>query len=216
MRQSRWTMATEVAALYVASNGIYQRLLGDAYCWDEQRDARLYAGPYPVIAHPPCERWGRYRGGGPMLAKTPRQKKLGDDGGCFAAAIRCVRRYGGVLEHPEASHAWRAHDLLHPRWREGWIRAGDGLGYTCCVAQGNYGHRSRKLTWLYYVGKAVPPELDWSIPRLQVRLDDGYHSKEERAKAIKCRVLARLSHPERVATPEPFARLLVTIALGAR
>jgi hypothetical protein len=70
------------------------------------RDARLYAGPYPVVAHPPCERWGRYWGGAP--AQFPRLK-LGDDSGCFAAALAAVRKFGGVLEHPEGSHAFGEH-----------------------------------------------------------------------------------------------------------
>jgi hypothetical protein len=75
---------------------------------DEARDARLYAGPWPVVAHPPCERWGRYWHGGPS-ARVRRVK--GDDAGCFASALASVRRYGGVLEHPAASSAWRAFGL---------------------------------------------------------------------------------------------------------
>ena len=107
-----------VAALFVATDGCYFGL-PDVDPWDVRRDARLYAGPHPVVAHPPCERWGRYWGGGPMLHGTPRQKKLGDDDGCFASALASVRRWGGVLEHPEASHAFAAHELRAPAWRKG-------------------------------------------------------------------------------------------------
>lgn len=55
-----------IAALYVARGGCYFGL-PDVDPWGEERDARKYAGPWPVVAHPPCERWGRYWGGGPML-----------------------------------------------------------------------------------------------------------------------------------------------------
>src|SRR5438270_12997283 len=95
------------AALFVEANGVYFGL-PNVDPWDKRRDARLYAGPYPVIAHPPCERWGRYWGGAPW--QTERKTK-GDDGGCFAAALAAVRRWGGVIEHPEASHAWTAFGL---------------------------------------------------------------------------------------------------------
>src|SRR3546814_9884059 len=57
-------------------------------------------------------------------------------------------------------------------------------GFTCCVEQGWYGHRARKATWLYVNG-FIPPLLKWrKAPGDFVRLDDGYHSKEERARAI--------------------------------
>ncbi len=201
---------TDVSVLYCDPRGPYPGLVAD--WWDEKRDARGYAGPNPVVAHPPCERWGRYWGGGPMLAGTPKQKKLGDDGGCFAAALAAVQRWGGVLEHPEASHAFRAFGLTLPRWREGWTRS--GTGYVCCVAQGNYGHRSRKLTWLYYSGAPKPPELDWSIPPpAQYRLEDGFHSKEEREKKRKLGIVSRLSYFERRESPLPFANLLLELAV---
>lgn len=92
-----------IAALFVESDGAYFGL-PHVDPWDEPRDARRYSGPLPVVAHPPCQRWGRYWHGAP---NKPRQHRLGEDGGCFAAALTAVRNYGGVLEHPAHSHAWR-------------------------------------------------------------------------------------------------------------
>ncbi len=201
-----------IAALYVATGGCYFGL-PNVDPWDRARDARLYAGPHPVVAHPPCERWGRYWSGGPS-AKVRRQK--GDDGGCFAAALASVRRWGGVLEHPEASSAWAAHGLLAPPRCGGWFAAGDFLGFTCCVEQGHYGHRARKATWLYAAGVLTLPSLKWGKSAASVRLDDGYHSAEERRRAVKTGVRQRLSKNQRAATPLPFRDLLISIARSAR
>lgn len=112
--------------------------------WDEARDARNYAGPHPVVAHPPCERWGRYWGGGPMLHGTPRQKKLGDDGGCFAAALDAVRRFGGVLEHPEASHAFRHFGLPRPSFNGGWTEPDQYGGGPAAWPRGTTGTPRRR------------------------------------------------------------------------
>jgi len=49
---------SRMAALFVDPNGVYAGL-PDVDVWDEARDARLYAGPWPVVAHPPCARWGQ-------------------------------------------------------------------------------------------------------------------------------------------------------------
>lgn len=192
-----------IAALFVATGGCYFGL-PDVDPWDATRDARTYAGPHRVIAHPPCERWGRYWNGGPS-ARVPR--KMGDDAGCFASALASVRTYGGVLEHPEGSHAFAAHGLARPAWRAGWQAAGDSIGHVCCVAQGNYGHRARKLTWLY-AARVPLPELDWSIP---APLDQRYHSREERARAIKTGVCQRLSKGQRIATPVEFRNALIAM-----
>ena len=66
-----------VAALYVERDGAYYGL-DNVDPWDAERDARTYAGPWPVVAHPPCERWGRFWHGS---TRKPHQFKLGDDGG---------------------------------------------------------------------------------------------------------------------------------------
>jgi hypothetical protein len=200
-----------IAALYVATSGCYYGL-PDVDPWDQARDARLYTGPHPVVAHPPCERWGRYWFGGPS-AKVRRVK--GDDGGCFAAALASVRKWGGVLEHPEASSAWLAHGLLAPPKSGGWIPAGDWQGWTCCVEQGHYGHRARKATWLYAVGVELP-ELPWGSSGTRSRLDQGYHSAEERRRDQRTGKGQRLSKGQRLATPLPFRDLLLSIARTAK
>ena len=195
-----------IAALYVQRGGSYWDLEG-VDPWDEARDARQYAGPWPVVAHPPCQRWGRYWSGGPS-AKVRRE--LGDDGGCFAAALASVRQWGGVLEHPEASHAWRRFGLIAPMRGGGWSVAGDGIGWTCCVEQGAYGHRARKATWLYAV-RCELPRLSARASGDFVRLE-GFHSPEERKRAIKTGACQRLSKHQRAATPHEFRDVLIAMA----
>lgn len=108
-----------VAALFVEKRGVYSGL-EDVEVWDEARDARIYDGPHRVVAHPPCQRWGRYWHGGPSVRV---RKTKGDDNGCFASALASVRRWGGVLEHPEASAAWAAFGLAAPP-QERWVDHG--------------------------------------------------------------------------------------------
>ena len=98
-----------IAALFVDPHGCYAGLEG-VDLWDEGRDARLYPGPHPVVAHPPCARWCRLA----ALTEARYGLRQGEDGGCFASALASVRRWGGVLEHPASSKAWSAHDLLAP------------------------------------------------------------------------------------------------------
>lgn len=197
-----------IAALYVDPRGAYAGLPG-VELWDQERDARTYPGPHPVVAHPPCERWGRYWHGGPS-AKV--RRVLGDDGGCFAYALDAVRRFGGVLEHPEGTYAWKVHGLNLPPRVGGWIAADWDGGWTCCVEQGHYGHRARKATWLYAQGVELP-SLAWGRSEASARLDDGYHRRQERI-AAKARgrdsgARERLSKAECSATPREFRDVLL-------
>lgn len=203
-----------IAALYVQADGCYVGL-PDVDPWSESRDARTYAGPHPVVAHPPCERWGRYWSGGPS-ARVRRVK--GDDGGCFAAALAAVRRWGGVLEHPKDSHAWAAFGLQRPPPGGGWVAADMLGGWTCTIEQGWYGHAARKRTWLYAFGVDLPT-LRWGrAPGTFRRLDAGYHSADERKigeaerRAARRGALERLSARQCAATPAEFRDLLISIA----
>lgn len=144
------------------------------------------------------------------------RRQKGDDGGCFAAALAAVRKWGGVLEHPEASSAWAAFGLIAPPKSGGWVGAGDFIGWTCCVEQGHYGHRARKATWLYAVRTALP-DLIWGPSAAEARLDEGYHSAEERRRATKAKPAGRrLTSREAAATPIPFRDLLIEIARSRR
>lgn len=204
-----------IAALYVDHRGSYIGLPGvDA--WDEKRDARLYAGPWPVVAHPPCQRWGKFWFGQPLHVKRTGERKVkGDDGGCFKAAINAVRLWGGVLEHPWGSHAWEHFSLTLPPRKGGWIQA-DAMGWTCCVEQGRYGHYARKPTLLYVVG-CERPELDWGIG--EPRYDPELIAKKglkwvKRLGEVGAKGGGTDSKP-RIGTPEPFRDLLLSIARTA-
>ena len=198
---------TKIAALFVQTNGCYFGL-PDVDPWDKERDARKYRGPHPVVAHPPCQLWVNFaalnfkRYGG-------EHNRPGNDGGCFASALASVRRWGGVLEHPASSNAWKVHGLDHPTrqgWSDGhvWYRErGQGprlWQFECEVWQSAYGHPARKRTWLLYVGLERPLELDWSRPvgTHQVGWFD--------------RIKPTLNKREANATPTAFRDLLINVA----
>jgi len=190
-----------IAALYVATDGCYFGL-PNVDPWDEARDARKYAGPWPVGAHPPCARWGNFWWSARHLGKG-----LGDDEGCFGAALQAVRTYGGVLEHPSGSRAWPRFGLAEPGvagWRRGLF---DADGWTTEVHQRNYGHRANKCTWLYYVGD-TPPPLDWSAPAAPA----AWCSTDRPMAELRARGVELMGKRERKATPVPFRDLLIRMA----
>ena len=202
----------EASALFVETHGAYWNLDG-VDPWDQARDARDYAGPHPVVAHPPCQRWGRFWHGS---TRKPHQFKLGDDAGCFESALESVRRWGGVLEHPADSRAWDWFFLKRPKRGEGWVRA-DDYGHTCYVEQGHYGHISRKPTWLYACGVELP-ELNWE--RLPQRLHPTALAKYGYEKARRIGVVAMIGGKNKTAirnaTPLPFRDLLLSMARSVR
>lgn len=148
-------MRTDVSALYVDRLGPYPKLVAD--WWDEKRDARNYAGPNPVVAHPPCGPYSKQR-----------HNYRGAEHDCAPRALEQVRQFGGALEHPAESKFWTYASLPLPAkplslmgghgWRGGEMYAGlmvetDSFGgFTVAVEQCAWGHVARKPTWLYFVG----------------------------------------------------------------
>ena len=192
-----------IAALFVQPHGCYSTLpfVDD---WPESRDARLYNGNLPVVAHPPCQLWGNLcavnyaRWGG-------EHNHPGNDQGCFASALKHVRRCGGVLEHPAMSKAFSAHNITPPK-SMGWQSVTCG-GWVCEVWQSAYGHRANKATWLYCYGKNAPEELNWA--RITGTYQIGYPDKRGKAKNKPT-----LSKHEANATPVNFRDALIRLALN--
>lgn len=209
-------MITNIVALFVKTGGCYFNVPG-VDPWDAKRDARLYNGDCPVVAHPPCQRWGKMWFGQPLaISKGAPKKKLGDDDGCFQSALGDVREYGGVLEHPKGSHAWKHFGLPIPEDDGGWTEPDEFGGRSCCVEQGKYGHYARKPTWLYAVG-IIFPELDWGVS--EARYDPVVVARMglKRAKRlgeVGAKGGGKDSSP-RVSTPIPFRDLLISMARSA-
>jgi hypothetical protein len=190
-----------VAALYVNTGGVYFGLEG-VDPWDKERDARLYDGPYPVVAHPPCNHWCQLAS---VNAARYATFKIGDDDGCFEAALRSVRMFGGVLEHPAYSLAWIEFGLPVPG-HGGWTQAMDDPGWTTAVSQVAYGHAARKRTWLYAVGCDLPA-LNWSEPQARGQVGSGPHPG---TKAL------RLQGGKSSSTPPEFRDALIAMARTSR
>lgn len=203
-------MAATVAALYIDPRGHYPRL-PDCDCWPVERDARLYVGPLPVVAHPPCGPWGRLR----HLYK-------GNEHDCALRAVEQVRAFGGVLEHPAGSLLWEACDLPPPQWH--WAaRLGYPLivdkhgGFTVELDQCEWGHHARKRTWLYLCG--VPREALEPRPypgRPPTHYVSGGRHASSRSGAIVPEGVKVCSAEQRRATPPLFAEYLVRLARRAR
>lgn len=194
-----------IAALFVQSRGAY---FNDPRFdpWDEPRDARKYQGPWPVIAHPPCQRWGRL-GFANWRRYGGEHNRPGNDGGCFASALASVRKYGGVLEHPAGTMAWPAFCIPRPP-SIGWGRV-SAREWVCEVWQSAYGHRANKATWLFYVSDYAPFNLNWSRPA-------GTHWVGFQNRRKKSKSKPTLSKKEANMTPAPFKELLYRLSIYMR
>lgn len=195
-----------VAVLYCDPRGSYADAPG-VELWDEARDARLYDGPHPVVAHPPCARWSRLAG----FCETQYGLKRGDDGGCFAAALAAVREFGGVLEHPAYSAAWDDFGLPDPTWHRGWTTSLLDGGHSAYVEQWRYGRKVKKATWLYAYGVELP-ELAWGY--LADR-DAAFPFKWSARRHFTDTGSPSLPRADRIRTPEAFRDTLLAMARSA-
>jgi len=179
-----------VAALYIDEHGPYATL-GGVDPWGERRDARRYAGPHPVVAHPPCGPWGNLR----ALCRL-------QDASLASLAVAQVRRWGGVLEHPVGSRLWSACDLPAPGAEpDAWG------GVTIRVDQVAWGHACRKPTLLYLVG--IDPAEALASARHGGQPTHAIASRSRRGDLLAPSAAVRRR------TPPAFARWLVELAARA-
>lgn len=195
-------MRSDVVALYVDPRGPYPKLVAEWY--DEARDARTYAGPLPVVAHPPCGPWGRLR-----------HLYEGNDADCAIVALDHVRRFGGVLEHPAGSKLWEHDPVLqeHVGHFRSYVDRFDG--WCTWLDQVEWGHVARKRTWLYVVGSR--PKSWAPFPERQPThwLSGGRTPSSRRGSPVPPGIKV-CSAQQRRRTPVAFAEWLLDLAAQAR
>ncbi len=115
----RRTGSHTVAVLWTMRGSVYETMSG-VECWGVERDATRYDGPWPIVAHPPCGPWGRYK----AVSRQSRTDGL--------IALLLAFRWGGVIEQPASSGLFRGGQLVaqcdygHPAeklTRLLWVRA---------------------------------------------------------------------------------------------
>lgn len=179
-----------VAALYIDPRGPYPKMPG-VECWDADRDAENYAGPWPVVAHPPCGPWGRLR-----------HLYRGDENALGLVAAMQVRKWGGVLEQPAGSKLWEAAGLPTPDRARALVG-----GFSIEVNQCDWGHVARKRTWLYMFG-VDPDQIVMPPPREPTHwCSGGGTGRGKTPPGIKV-----CSAQQRRRTPPAFAEWLVALA----
>lgn len=180
-----------VSALFVREDSIYKTLGID--CWDMKRDARLYDGSGPVICHPPCRAWGKFK----ARAKPREGEKL-----LAINSIHTIRKLGGVLEHPRHSGLWKEMNLP----------TGNNMdeygGFSIYIDQFVFGHKARKATLLYVCG------LDRSeVPGIPMKFDaiTHYIGYPKSFKGKSKNGMKEVSKKEREHTPEDLAKWLIKV-----
>jgi hypothetical protein len=174
-----------IAALYVQEKSIYHTI-PSCDPWPASRDARLYSGRGPIVAHPPCGPWGR------LSHMCYKQDKT-----LAPIAVGQVRKWGGILEHPCHSKLWQAG--LGMSLPGGLPDAYGGI--TVELNQLDWGHVAVKPTWIYVVGATSWPEFPPRIPGDPLAL------------CSRGRKLAGMDSKKRSATPIDFAKWLLALAL---
>ena len=171
-----------ISVLFARRDSIYKTLPG-VDVWDADRDALRWSGGTPVVAHPPCRLWSSLA----HMSTAPKEEKE-----LAIWAIEQVRKWGGVLEHPQRSQIWK---ILPQPWRS------DEWGITVELDQWHWGHPASKPTRLYICGAT-------SLPEWPLRMGKPWKT----VTGIKGQPGRRCTDAEREATPPEFAAWLVELA----
>ena len=188
-------MNNTVAVLFARADSYYKTLPG-CDVWDIERDARQWPGGVPVVAHPPCRAWASLRN----WAKPRKGEK-----DLAHLAIAHVRRFGGVLEHPQLTTLWRVAGLPEPGRRDEYG------GWTLVIDQNWWGHRARKRTRLYVVG-CEPTD----VPPLPLVLGEATHTVGLWSGRNKATCRPSIAKHEYESTPPDLARWLVELARSCK
>lgn len=187
-------MLGSVAALFVRRDSVYKSLGVDS--WDADRNALLWPGGSPIIAHPPCRSWGQLSH---MAKPEEGEKELA------IWAIGLIRRWGGVLEHPRASKLWK--ELRLPLGEE----RDEFGGFTMSVDQSWWGHRARKTTLLYICGCERN-----EVPAIPLNFTPPTHVISSEIRKGQPGWKPRVTKREREATPSDFAKWLIELAMKCK
>jgi len=181
---------SKISVLFVRTDSIYKTLVLD--CYDITRDARLYPGPNPIIAHPPCRAWSRMK----HFAKPrPDEKQLA------IFSISKIRELGGVLEHPSGSSLW---SHLNLPLGKNYDEYG---GFTISVNQFWFGHLCQKRTLLYICGCTRS-----EVPSLPLKFDAIEHQISSSKRNSRSTGKKDISKASREETPLLFAQWLIQLA----
>lgn len=137
----------KVAVLCASGRSIYHHLPA-VEVFDRARDACQFAGPEPVVAHPPCRLWSRTLSHCAKSLDAEAEKELG------RFCVRKVLQNGGVLEQPAHSALFADMNLPMPN------QPAHPFLFTLYVEQGWFGYPLRKPTWILVSGvpmRDIPP-----------------------------------------------------------
>lgn len=127
-------------------------------------------------------------------------------------AVSAVRRFGGVLEQPAGSTAFRAFGMPHPGEFPDEF---GGLSVELCQVE--WGHPARKRTWLYLVGVRlgqVRPPFPGRKPTHWV--SGGRKRSRKGSGGVVPPGIKVCSAQQRSRTPPLFRDLLLSIARTVR
>jgi hypothetical protein len=185
-------MMKTVAILFAMEKSIYHQY-AECDVYDKRRNALSFNGGLPVVAHPPCRAWGRLRS---FAKPEPGEKELA------FFAVDMVRKYGGVLEHPESSKLWEEANLPFG------LNKDEYGGWTLKVDQFWWGHKARKKTWLYICGiERNQVSYPLCFDAIQYTVSTTMHRGRKYFKPKKS-----ISVRDRSATPKLFAEWLINLA----
>lgn len=165
-------------ALFIDKNSLYKNHNFD--CYDEDRDALTFINSEnkPIICHPPCRLFSKMR----SFSKASFNERI-----LAFYAIGAVRKYGGIVEHPEGSNLFKLTkcDLNGNIDNYG--------GFLRKYFMSDFGFPARKPTLLYFVGispKEVPSQ-PLNFNRIEFTISSSKSIKKTGKKEINKKIRAQ-------------------------